>query len=47
VWFEVYSSFIFFSNIDKKKTAFLEISERSAAMKRAKKEAYFQVPWAL
>jgi hypothetical protein len=34
---------LYFSNIDKKKTAFLEISERSAAMKRAKKEAYFQV----
>ena len=31
-----------YRNIDKKKAAFLEMSERSGAMRRAKKEAYFQ-----
>ena len=33
---------LFARNIDQKKAAFLEISEKSAAMRRAKKEAYFQ-----
>ena len=33
----------YYRNIEKKKHLFLDISDKSAAMKRAKKEAYFQV----
>ena len=31
------------TNIDKKKLLFLDIADNSAALRRAKKEAYFQV----